>query len=849
MERRAQNWKLLQSLQGERILNGIEGIESLSASLSQSLWSISSLNGAVRGRNRSLTTSTDSLLRKRESSPCIDVRPKHPQLTRSMSGDSNENKGATFPRLHKAAPTFLTKQSHLVDTHLKLGRTVSLGQLEECPEKKADTSTGPLSNLLLYKRHSAFTFGERSQDLDLLSLRNIQTSPLSDDSGTESGNTSVDELSHSASHSLDSSDKSDECSGAVVAAQYKTEPPSSTQEELDSVERRTSEKSIDSTPPMPLKSILRGSRNTSREESVSSNSQLYGSQFKAAINRVSSDDSGIAMKPVSDLEQNRISKSLMEFDQKKCVPLSHSLPPLERISCYDSDSAASRPKKHVRLQIRSSSEATLSPLFSPEHVNRYMTITSVDETNESGNMTSDSGTYNSEHVPSLTSDDNTSTISVGSNTVSETKSNATVSSDSSTEEWRPTDVVLDVKKENIEVEGIESPRLIPGSRGISLCRQETIEEREPLTSTPAEISGVSTTKLTSGGNEAMKNDPEQSSVLVENKDAHDAERNKETHSIPVPDAVQNSSPNSDPSDKANKTAMKGKNNTIRKQNSRKKVHELVQAFDSSALIVPCPSSKKTISQAKPSKLPVTYKRTRSAAVVPFTRQYAKRYTDNVSNKGNKLSTEQSTVSESKTANKSQPPSSSPSSKPVSKRSPSKIPLSPSHSKKISESQRSIIARRKSSPAAAKQSDAYPMGNDTQRTSPRISRHERSSKSPRPRTICEDSSIDHDTLTKLVALSPRLRTTNMKEYNSTTSLSEGVKLTAGQMKQTGGAERRLSALTPDLSSSLHSASTFKTAKRACSMKSVHVSVTLNRNSHHPSKTLRKLSSQTSIANSS
>lgn len=769
-----------------------------------------------------------------------------------MSVDPNEDKGATFPRPHKAAPMDSKRQPHLVDKRLSLGRTVSLGLLEDGPEKKTNASNGSVSNLLLYKRHSAITFSESSQELDLLSLRNLQASPLSDDSGTESGNTSVDELSHSA---IDGGGKADECSEVVVS---RCEPdPSATQEGPDSAQLRTSEStsSVDSTPPVPLKSILRGSRQTSREENGNSISQICGSQFKAAMNRVSSDDSGIAMKPLVsmglDLEQNKISKSLKELSKEQYVPLSNALPSPEMIGCYDSNSMASRPKKHVRLQIRSSSEATLPPFLIPEKENRLMTITSMDETNETDTVTNEGRTCDSKAVRLVAPDNNTHTSSLEkrSNTLSETESNSKVSNDSQTEQCRPTNVKLDGKKGIVEIEDIEPPRLIPVSGGILFCRQGRIEECEPQMLTPPE-NVVNTTELNSVPNEVVKSHEEQTSKLMEDKDVHDASKCEETDCIPVRDVVQNNSaPRSDPSDKTNETATKGKNCTIRKRNSGRRVQELVQAFDSSTKIVPSPNSKKVTSQSqsKPSKLPVSYKRTRSATVMPFTRQYAKRYTDSISNKGSKPNTEKSVVSESKPANKHQPPSPSP--KPLSKRSPSsKIPLSPSQKNKGSESQRSISARRKSSPAATKPSaSSDPVRNDTLRTIPRISEHEHYLKSPRPRSKCEDSSIDHDTIAKLVALSPRLQTANMKEHNRTTSLCEGVRLTGGQMKQTGGTERKPTKVVPtlDLSYSLHNTDTFNTAKRARS-KPVSVS---NGTGNHPSKTLRKPTQTSSSITSS
>lgn len=64
VERKAQNWKLIQSLRSERILNGIEQhLDSLNmaAGLSQSLWSINS-NQSHHSRSLSLTASNESLL-------------------------------------------------------------------------------------------------------------------------------------------------------------------------------------------------------------------------------------------------------------------------------------------------------------------------------------------------------------------------------------------------------------------------------------------------------------------------------------------------------------------------------------------------------------------------------------------------------------------------------------------------------------------------------------------------------------------------------------------------------------------------------------------------------------------
>lgn len=833
MEQRAQCWKLLQSLQGERILNGTE---SSSVSLSQSLWSISLMNGLARGR-RSLTNSNDSLLRKRESSPSHFGR-----LTRTMSVDPDVSKGGTFPRHLKRVHNDI---SRLFDGNLTIARTSSLGRLLEGPKK-----TSPTTPHLLHtnKRHSTTTIGESSQELDLVSLRNIHASPVSDDSGTESGNTSVDELSHPASHSIDVTGNVEESSGVIAHVSQNDTKPSLSGKDLEELElsqekaTKMSTSSIESTPPMPLKSILRVSNQSSREENRSSTSPVGGFQLEAPMNRVSSDDSGIAMKPLSstgtDLEQ---SNTLIKVCSKTNFHLSNSMPTPVGGDSYYNNSVTQRPKKHVRLLIRSNSETMLLSRAQDKHVQtRQMTIASVHEISiEKTNIKKNCEDF-SEDMGSLKPDETRPTKPVErkvSNMESVTEPNASVSLDGFVRvQWKVTDVDTDEDKEIKDITSSKpdpvtksskpdpiskSPKPAPSSKERrSLCRQKRTEGIEKQADTlTVDISKltVSTPPLK---NETKKDHQRKTSLLGEDK--RDV-TNSIVHKKSPPEldnAVQKSSQRVAPPDRANKTSSNVRSCTIHKQHSGTKVQELVKAFDSSAIqnsIGTCTGStspKRTTSQSqiKTSKLPISHTRKKTIDM-PFTRQYAKRYNDNVSSKSNKSTTDKSPVREPRTACKRQ--STSPSSKPVSHRSASKITLSPSQTQKGSEPQQSIGTRRKSTVAiTSKPSDSHSV--KTLSASPKHGHSTRWISS----TKYKDSSVDSDKMSKAVTLSPRIQTTRLSEHHRANY--EG-KLTVEQAKQACREEKKPFEPTLDLSNSVHSANSFSTAKATRLLKSVSVAV--------------------------
>lgn len=81
MDKKAQTWKLMENLRSERILNGVENLDSLSASLSQSLWSISSLSN-----NKKSDYMTDSVISKRASTPSLGL---HSTVIKSNSSDNS----------------------------------------------------------------------------------------------------------------------------------------------------------------------------------------------------------------------------------------------------------------------------------------------------------------------------------------------------------------------------------------------------------------------------------------------------------------------------------------------------------------------------------------------------------------------------------------------------------------------------------------------------------------------------------------------------------------------------------------------------------------------------------------
>ena len=135
VERKAQNWKLIQSLRSERILNGIEQhLDSLSmaTNLSQSLWSINS-NQSHQSRSVSLTTSIESIP-GRHSPPILS---EHNPVGRTLSAGTKV-KLHSHPNIH---PNGKIDFSASLPSWLE--RTSSLNTLFEKPESGLQ---GSLSN-------------------------------------------------------------------------------------------------------------------------------------------------------------------------------------------------------------------------------------------------------------------------------------------------------------------------------------------------------------------------------------------------------------------------------------------------------------------------------------------------------------------------------------------------------------------------------------------------------------------------------------------------------------------------------------------------------------------------------
>ena len=137
VERKAQNWKLIQSLRSERILNGIEQhLDSLNmaAGLSQSLWSINS-NQSHHSRSLSLTASNESLLLPERCSPSISSEQiYHKPVGQTLSGGMKM-------KLH-SHPNIQSNGNIDFSTSLPswLERTSSLDTLFEKPESGLQSS-------------------------------------------------------------------------------------------------------------------------------------------------------------------------------------------------------------------------------------------------------------------------------------------------------------------------------------------------------------------------------------------------------------------------------------------------------------------------------------------------------------------------------------------------------------------------------------------------------------------------------------------------------------------------------------------------------------------------------------
>ena len=198
----------MENLRSERILNGIENLENLNATLSQSLWSVHSYNN--QSRLGSTGSSNESLLSKRASTSSLG---EHPSLTHTTSAD----RAVGANRLQKLRSNFKSMGS--VDfanicppnlNGLRLERTSSEDKLNERPRSLCDmgSESGILGNNLIHlslSEENEFCdangkSGQLSPALDisrkmlppeLTSLR--RSSYLSDDSGTEGSDTNADD--------------------------------------------------------------------------------------------------------------------------------------------------------------------------------------------------------------------------------------------------------------------------------------------------------------------------------------------------------------------------------------------------------------------------------------------------------------------------------------------------------------------------------------------------------------------------------------------------------------------------------------------------------------------------------
>lgn len=210
VEKKTQTWKIMENLRSERILNGIENLENLNATLSQSLWSVHSYNN--QGRLGSIGSSNESLISKRASTSSLG---EHPSLTHTTSADRVVG---SSNRLQKLRSNFKSMGS--VDftyvcppslNGLRLERTLSEDKLNERPRSLCDMGSesgipgsngqGALTHLSLSEETELSNANSKSGRLSPVSrkihppeLASLRRSPyLSDDSGTEGSDTNADD--------------------------------------------------------------------------------------------------------------------------------------------------------------------------------------------------------------------------------------------------------------------------------------------------------------------------------------------------------------------------------------------------------------------------------------------------------------------------------------------------------------------------------------------------------------------------------------------------------------------------------------------------------------------------------
>ncbi len=270
IERRTQHWQLLQSLQSERFLDGIgqEGRDALNASL----WSISP--------SLSRTGSIDNLALKRKSSPTMRPLRRNP-LVRTKS----EEQSQIFMARNNSMEHIRINSAACVGDRLRAAG--SLDMLLEHPnvptQLRGSHSQSQLTTSVLFKHDSEEALSTSLQQIS-------SSSPLSQDSGTESGGTiSADtlDLSDEEVPNLSSGGNKEAIQQNSLSADCTVTSTLVESEKLKPILRHE--------PLDTLKSILR------REQ--------LGLPCKP-LNRVKSDDSGIAIKQGSSYEfQNSNSPS------------------------------------------------------------------------------------------------------------------------------------------------------------------------------------------------------------------------------------------------------------------------------------------------------------------------------------------------------------------------------------------------------------------------------------------------------------------------------------------------------------------------------------------------------------
>jgi len=200
--KKAHTWKLMANLRSERILNGVENLDSLSASLSQSLWSINSLSSAKKGdQDRS---STPSLFQQ------------HQVLNETASNDQSyiSTKGRA-PKMSKYKNFRSFTGSMDLSNSLNLQRTTSLGGIKHKPtispinglrrnDISSNSTTVNLSKSANFIRtprgnvggnHMYSPYPDRTYSRDMIQQNIAEKSPISDASSTEESDFSLWDVS------------------------------------------------------------------------------------------------------------------------------------------------------------------------------------------------------------------------------------------------------------------------------------------------------------------------------------------------------------------------------------------------------------------------------------------------------------------------------------------------------------------------------------------------------------------------------------------------------------------------------------------------------------------------------